>query len=458
MNIKTRLTIQFGSISIGILALALLSIYFLSENYRQNEYYERLISRSVNLAKLLIEVDEIDEFLLYRIEKDNPVKLPEEAIKIYNFKDEIIFNTDDENLLPSGIELLNEIRLDSLVTFRQSDREFLGLLFTSKYDRFVITVSAIDIYGNRKMKNLRNVLLAVFILGGFITLLTARFFAFQAMRPVQNLIDQVEEFSPSDLSKRLAEANGSDEIAQIAQSFNAMMGRVENAFRTQKNFIANASHEMRTPLTAITGQLEVLALKDRNTEEYKETVASVIEDMHKLNKLANRLLLLAQTETDAISSDFNNCRIDEIVWTCIADLKKQNPKYEATVYFNESINEEHNLVVFGSELLLKTVIINLLENGCKYSDDHKVTLDLSATEQKLHMTFTDQGIGIPLNDLKNIFSPFFRGSNVAQRQGHGIGLSLVYRIVNLYGGSISIDSTPDISTTVRATFPLAPSF
>ncbi|MEZ4721159.1 MAG: HAMP domain-containing sensor histidine kinase [Flavobacteriales bacterium] len=451
MNIKSRLTIQFGTISSAILALILLSIYLLSENYRKEEYYERLVSRSVNLAKLLIEVDEIDESLLYRIEEDNPVRLPEEALRIYNYRDDVIFDLDEENVLPTDRSLINRIRLDSMITFQEGEREFLGLLFTSRYDRFVIMASAIDIFGNRKIKNLRNILIIAFILGGFITILTARFYANQAMRPVKNLILQVEGLTPEDLSIRLKEAEGTDEIAQIAQAFNEMLIRVDDAFRTQKNFIANASHEMRTPLTAISGQLEVLALQDRTTEEYKDTIASVIDDMHRLNRLANRLLLLAQTESEGVKSSFTDCRIDDILWSCIGDVQKMNPLYQVNVEMDEALDDD-SLTINGSETLLSTVLFNLAENACKYSDDHKATISLCSVEGELTIAVGDQGIGIPKKDLDSIFAPFFRGSNVAQRPGHGIGLSLVQRIVNLHQGSVNIASEEGVGTTITVRF------
>lgn len=457
MNIKIRLTIQFGSISIGILALALLAVYLLSENYRQEEYYNRLISRSVNIAKLLIEVDEIDEFLLYRIEQDNPVRLPEEAIRIYNFNDRVIFNMDDDHVLSKSKTLINKIRLDSMITYREGEREFLGLLFASRYDRFVITAAAIDIFGNRKIKNLRNILFGVFLLGSIIIIITARFFAYQAMHPVQRLIDQVEKLTPEDLSIRLKEADGKDEIAQIALSFNEMIARVESAFQTQKNFIANASHEMRTPLTAISGQLEVLALKDRTSEEYKATILEVIKDMHGLNRLANRLLLLAQTETESAIKNFTPCRIDEIVWTCVEDISKHNKAYNVNVEFDDSI-DDNILTINGSDILLKTVIFNLLENACKYSDDRAVELRLKRQEDDLIMTFKDNGIGISATDLQLIFNPFFRGSNVQHQQGHGIGLSLAHRIVALHGGTLSIESELGVGTIVSVRIPSAKTF
>jgi len=454
MSIKQRLTLQFVAVSGIIMAISLIAIYVLSENYREEEFYNRLSSRAVNIAKILITVEEIDEFLLYRIEQDNPVRLSEEAIKIFNYKNELIFMMDEKGAIEEDEAMFDRIRLDSSIKFRQGEREFLGFLFTARYDRFVVLASAVDVYGNRKIKNLRNVLFTVFAISLLIVFVAGRLYANRALHPMKKLIDQVEEITPANLTNRVNEGNGKDEIAQMARSFNLMLKRVEAAFKTQKNFIANASHEMRTPLTAITGQLEVLMLRERSTGEYIKTINSVLDDLHSLNRLANRLLLLAQTETNAQEASFTACRVDEIVWQCASELKKLRMNYHMDIEFDASIVDENALSVWGNEQLIKTVIINLMENGCKYSEDHRVQVTLAARNQKLILRFRDRGIGIPEKDLKNIFDPFFRGSNVRTRSGHGIGLSLVLRIVELHQGSVSIESAEGKGTIVSVELPL----
>jgi signal transduction histidine kinase len=251
-----------------ITAGALLAIYLLSENYREEEFYDRLEKRSINIARFLIDVDEIDEFLLYRIERDNPVKLNEETIRIFNFENELIFSMDEDEKMAVETELINRVRLESNVKFKEGDGEYLGVFFTSRYDRFVFISSAADVYGNRKIRNLRTILLIVFGISLLLVFLGGRVYAGQALQPIQRIIYQVGKITPADLNDRVDEGNGQDEMAQLAASFNNMLIRVEAAFKTQKHFIANASHEMRTPLTAISGQLEVLSLKERSIEEY----------------------------------------------------------------------------------------------------------------------------------------------------------------------------------------------
>lgn len=456
MNIKGRLTAQYGVLTAVIMAATLLTIYILSEEYRKEEFYERLTNRSINIAKILIEVDEIDEFLLYKIEKDNPVRLAFESINIYNEKNDLIFTLDDDPVFSHDTNLLNQIRTNESIRYDEDTREWLGITFKANEETFTIVASAIDVYGNRKIDNLRNTLLIVFGITVLISFIVARLFAVQAMAPVQKLIDEVEQIRPTDLTKRLESSEANDEIAQIARSFNHMLTRVETAFNAQKNFISNASHEMRTPLTAIIGQLDVLRLKDRNVEQYKSTINEVSESVRNLNDLTNGLLMLAQTEVDMSKSGFSTIRIDEIVWQCVDDLKKYRPNCQVQVEFEPTVTEESQLLIKGNENLVKTVFYNIMENGCKYSTDQKIKVHFSTKSNLLEISIIDRGMGINKNELENIFTPFYRGSNTNMQKGHGIGLSLVKRIMEMHDGQVHIESELNKGTFVRLSFPLKP--
>ena len=224
-------------------------------------------------------------------------------------------------------------------------------------------------------------------------------------------------------------------------------------WRGWKNFIANASHELRTPLTAITGQLEVILMKERNEEEYRETMTSVLDDMKSLNNTSNRLLLLAQASSETSKVDFNPTRIDDLLWQAQQEIVKRNPDYLIEVGFSDTMEEEAQLTVTGNDQLLKTAVGNLMENGCKYSNHHKVQVLIEPKKKVLHVHFSDNGIGISPNDLKQIFEPFHRGSNALGYKGHGIGLSLVDRIVQLHGGRIEVTSEVGKGTSFKLILP-----
>jgi signal transduction histidine kinase len=231
-----------------------------------------------------------------------------------------------------------------------------------------------------------------------------------------------------------------------------LLDRLEKAFKAQRNFIANASHELRTPLTVISGQLEVLLLMERSSEDYRRAVASVLEDMRSLNKLSNRLLLLAQADNASAMAGFAPVRIDEILWQARSELLRNHKENIVDVSMVE-VEDERYMQVAGVENLLRSLIFNLMENGCKYSPEHRVEVGLQVSNGNIDLEFRDQGIGIPEEEKERIFSPFFRGSNTAGHHGHGIGLSLVRRILDLHGGSVTFAPNNGAGTVFRVSLP-----
>lgn len=454
MNIRSRITLRFIFIVAIIIFTASFLIYIFSAEYREEEFYNRLQSKANNTAKLLIEVDEVDIALLRKIEKDNPVSLHDEKIIIFNYRDEILFSTDDELVIKIDNALLNSIRLGNEVRYRQGEYEVLGFLFMGPNDRFIVVAAAVDVYGFNKLRNLRAVLLIVFTISILVVSVSGWFFAGKALQPISRVVHKVDEISITSLNLRVEEGNGKDEIALLAQTFNRMLERLETSFNVQKNFIANASHELRTPLTAITGQLEVTLLNARSNEEYEKVINSVLEDIKSLNSLSNRLLVLAQTSAEAAERKPARLRIDDLAWQVRDDLVRRNPQYTINIDLDHRLDDDSKLTIEGDEQLIKTALSNIIDNGCKYSVNRTIDVLITSSLPRLTVTFRDQGIGIPPEDLLDIFEPFHRGKNTQNIKGHGIGLSMVKRIVSLHRGTIQITSELGKGTTVVVTFPL----
>lgn len=455
MTITNKLTLLFTGLVAIIILLSASAIYYFTAEFRKQDFQERLSNKGENVAKLLIKVEEIDNELLKKIEQDNPLTLPKEQIAIFDYKNRILFKSGESIIANPDTLILDKIRLEGNIFYQEGKNDIVGFLYVDRYERFVVWVTAQDIYGYRKLSNLRNVLISVFFSCIIIVLMAGRIFASRAMNPIQKVIDQVETISASSLDKRLNEGNGQDEIARLSHTFNNMLGRLESAFNVQKTFIANASHELRTPLAIIRGQLEVLLQKERNTEEYKETIQSVLLDISALNQTSNRLLLLAQASSETTEQSFVPVRLDEVIWQARSEVLKRNEDYIVLVKFEELDELLETCFVVGNELLLKTALLNLFENACKYADDHKANVLLSKENNQFTIQIIDNGIGIEIKDQKNIFQPFYRGDNTGNRNGHGIGLSLAEKIIISHKGTLSFTSVVNEGTTFFVVLPCA---
>jgi len=456
MNIRQKLTLRFLLIVSLIFILASVTIFTILANYRKDTFYNRLLDKAQSTAKLLLEVAEINASLLRRIEKDNPTSLPKEKISVYNHLNEIIFTTDEEETLIASSSLLDSIRQKGEIRYVQGEFEIVGYSFKSGQNSYVVIAGAVDIFGKSRLVFLRNILLLVNGLSLILVFISGWIFSGQALAPIKNVVNQVDKITVNRLNLRVDEGNGTDEIARLAQTFNRMLDRLENAFKIQKDFIANASHELRTPLTSITGQLEINLLKERTVEEYKASLQSVLDDMNNLIALSNQMLLLAQTTSETNKANFIRIRVDELLWQVQAEMKKRNQDYKVNIHIDGELTDDYMLTVSGNEQLLKTAFINLADNGCKYSFDHQVWISLKNGDSKnIIISFMNRGIPIKEEDLKQIFEPFKRGKNALPFRGHGIGLSLVDRILKLHNGEITIDSQ-NSETVFTVSLPTVP--
>jgi len=456
MEIRKKLTAQFLGIVAIILLFASLAIYISFSTSRKEEFFERLESKTKLIAQMLIEIDGIDTEMLRRIERNNPLSLPDEKIIIFDYENNIIYSTDERQLIGIPVEYIDQVRLDKQIRFTQKPYEVIGAFYTSGYDRIVVFAAARDIYGFSKLKRLRLILLVVFIICLITVYFAGRLFASWALLPVTDIISQVNVIGVNNLNKRIEEGKSKDELSRLARTFNGMLKRIEAAFNIQKNFIANASHELRTPLTVITGQIEVALLKERTKKEYQDTIKSILDDIRNLNHLSNRLLLIAQASSETAETSFEPVRIDDIIWNARSEILKRKLNYSINIHFSGSIDDEDKLKINGNDLLIKTALSNLMDNACKYSGNKTSDVLIDADNNNILLHFRDKGIGIPKDEIKMIFQPFYRAKNSTGIKGHGLGLSLVEKIVKQHNGNIEVTSAINVGSEFKITFPILP--
>jgi Signal transduction histidine kinase len=240
---------------------------------------------------------------------------------------------------------------------------------------------------------------------------------------------------------RLNEGNGRDEIAQLGKNFNNMLQRLELAFEVQQQFVSSASHELRNPLAAITGQLQMVLEKKRSPEEYERALRSLLEDTQTLVALTNGLLLLAQSNVQKQRLLFSKIRVDELLFAAQNELGKSQPDYHFQFEYGAFPDDEGAFSTNANEHLLKTAFINLMDNACKFSPDRLVQMRVDADMDVVQISFANSGAGIPPDEQALIFTPFFRGQySTSDVPGYGIGLALCKRIVQLHQGDIELKS------------------
>lgn len=461
MQIRTKLTLLFFLITASLLLFSLFTIYFFSAKYQKDEFYSRLKDRANTTVDLLIRVEQVDSTLLKLIDINKKDVLYYENISVYDYQNKEIYTNNDSihfrEILPDLDQFLKEIRLHGENKISIDDIEIIGVQYQNGPDKFIVLACAIDKYGLDNLRNLRRILAFVFILVLIIVVIAGWMYSGRVLKPISGVINEVNNISANNLNLRLGEGNKKDEIARLSATFNNMLNRIERAFKTQKTFVSNASHELRNPLTAITAQLEVTLLNERDPEEYKKIISSVLEDIKRLNEMSHRLLQLTRIDSDTSTFKLKPIRIDDVIWEAKKEFVFHNPDCKVKLVLFELPENEEQLNIRGNKQFLKTCFINLMDNSCKFSLDNSVTIKIFADPKKkrLYVEFIDKGIGIAENEVKYIFEPFYRGKYASHVKGYGIGLSIVEKIIFAHNAEIKVDSNINIGTTIILTFPLA---
>jgi len=439
MNIRNKLLVQFSFIVVTIVLIFTVGIFYFSSDYRKTDYYSRLEDRANTTARLLLNVDEVDEALLKIIDK-NTMLLFNEQIYIFNQEDELIYYNPPEAPPFTDTALINLIKVKKQHAFSENRREVLGILYESNDRNYVVIISAFDKYGLAKIKNLKIILAVGLIISAIATIFFGLFFAGRALDPISNVINQVNNITVSNLSKRVDEGNQKDEIAMLAMTFNQMLQRIEDAFILQHDFVSNAAHELRTPFTVLLTEIDFTLMQERDNEYYKKVLLSLSDEIKKLSKLSNGLLDLARISFDKSTFHKKSIRIDELLIEVCNSVLLSNNKFNVKINFGSLPDNENQLSFLGSEQLLSIAFINLIDNACKFSDSKSVEVKLESNEEYMTIVFSDQGIGIPQEDIDNIFQPFYRGKNTHFIAGYGIGLALTQKIIHLHKGEIQVTS------------------
>jgi signal transduction histidine kinase len=325
-------------------------------------------------------------------------------------------------------------------------KQGVGKIISDEGIKVALLVLAADKDGDDKLQFLKRSLFIEGTIAIFLLVLVMRFEIRRLLMPLENKIQRASKISGDRLNLRLQVNNPEDEIGKVALAFNQMLDRLETAFEAQKQFVRNASHEIKNPLTAIKGEIEVLLQKERSPKEYKASLSIISSEANKLEILTNQLLDLEKANA---MDEIRNPKIFSLEQTILEVAEKFSPQLVKL----SLTDMENSCSMEGNSKLLQMAISNLVENGLKYSNNHQVEIRLQSIQHQGIVTIIDHGVGIPTSDLKKIFQPLYRASNARFIQGHGIGLSLAKRIVELHGGTIDLESKEQKGTKVILTLP-----
>ena len=315
-----------------------------------------------------------------------------------------------------------------------------------KWDEFADEFS-VQVYNNKADYKRNSLIITVLLalLGGAVTY----FISGHALRPIKEFSDKIEEVQAQNLSDSRIEENNVNELNQLGISYNKMLERLSEAFEIQRQFTANAAHELRTPLALMQVQLDLYnsASHPGNDADTLQTIKMVTEQNDKLNRMVKTLLDMSELQT--VGRD-DKIILDTIVEEVLADLEPLAVKKNIKL-----IGKCENATMIGSDILIYRLVYNLVENAIKYNHPlGQVTVTAYQRNKHVYLSVEDTGSGIPKELRERVFEPFFRVDKSRSRElgGVGLGLAFVREIVRVHDGSICIKSGKTGGTIFEVTF------
>jgi two-component system sensor histidine kinase ArlS len=454
MSVRNKITLLFASIVFLLLSLLCGCIYYFAYNDRAENMRTQLTNAALSAGKMLGQSEIFNGELINKIYSSRVIALKNKTIQAYNENDErvFIYSETSADIIPVAKYILDEARANGSYFFSVGNKEAIAYLNAN--NRIVIVTAAFDEDGKRTLRHLQVILWLSLIGGTLVAFISGYIFSKVLLLPVKKIADEVNIISAQSLTHRIKSGNTNDEWGYLTKTLNDLLDRLQESFEIQHRFISSASHELSTPLTSISSQLEVSLQRTREAAEYREVMQSVYHDVRELGKLTQTLLEFATASGTAGGLELNLVRIDEVLMRLPAEMIKQDKTYSVKLGFNELPDDENKLLVFGNAELLFTAIRNVVSNACKYSDNHLAKVRLIVNQTDIIITVEDTGKGISENELKNIFQPFYRAEGNRTITGFGVGLPLVKRIIKLHKGQINVSSVVGKGTTVVINLPM----
>ena len=315
-----------------------------------------------------------------------------------------------------------------------------------KWDEFANDFS-VQVYNNKAdyKKNSLIISALLALLGGVATY----FISGHALRPIREFSDKIEKVQAQNLADSRIEENQVKELNQLSVSYNKMLERLSDAFEIQRQFTANAAHELRTPLALMQVQLDLYnsTRHPGSDEDTLQTIKMVTEQNDRLGKMVKTLLDMSELQT--VGRD-DKIIVDALVDEVLADLEPLAQEKNIKL-----IGKCENITMVGSDILIYRLVYNLVENAIKYNHTGgQVTVTADRKEKQVHLSVADTGNGIPEELRERVFEPFFRVDKSRSRAlgGVGLGLALVHEIVRVHDGSITVRSNPSGGTIFDVMF------
>lgn len=436
MSLKRKIALNLSIAFSLLFGIVMVVIYMSFNDFRREEFKERFRQRLEFTSHFIAKSKDFEEEAPVFFNENSDNIMLNETILIFNSKKELIYSTIKDRNVTWNNALLKELDEKKVIYSEITVPEIYAALRTINGENYYILTSAFDTNGKSKLAYLKYLLITAYVMSTLLIGFFSYYFMGQFLKPLEDLNQEISEITAHKLTKKIPVRNSDDEIDVLANSFNTMIGRLDDVFQSQKDFTASASHEIRTPITRMAFQLENLIKFGEHSPETLNSLRQIRRDVYQLSDLTNSLILLTKFDKENIQSIYEEVRIDEVIFESFEAVEKSYPNLKMDFLISEDASENGLLTIKGIQSLLDIVFINLFKNAAVYSDNMEVDVLITETGEHLTVDVISHGNTIPAEEQSRLFEAFQRGKDSQHISGSGLGLRIVKRILEYHGAQI----------------------
>ena len=451
MTLKTRISTFTTSLFSVLFALTSLVVVLLFSDFRQEEFEKILREKAISSIRLYVDLKESDQTMLKSLDKQKIDAFFSERTLIFDSQYTLVYSSLDESKITWTKTVLDQLSREGNYYQNDDEIEMYGVQYSIGGQKYYSIVSAYDNIGRRKLKYLITVLSFAFVIFTFISWLLTKVTIRNLLLPLDEFLRKITTINERNLDARVEVKEKKNEIDFLAHEFNMMLERIDLSLKKQVEFTANASHELRTPISRIIAQIENRLNESGIDQNTRTLLGNMLEDANQLSELIHSLLILSKSDnTVAFNQEMQ--RLDDIMYTCIDRLKLLHADCKVMMDVHMKDDMDEIMEIKGSRTLLEIVFMNLLRNAYAYSDNKHISIHITQERHRISCSISNTGELIDEEDREHLFEPFMRGKNALNSTGFGLGLRIVHRILMQQQGEIHYSVKNDTENVFTISF------
>ncbi len=453
MNIRNRISLYFSLTTILVSGVGFLLIYLLFSANREEEFQMRQKQKVQMTLEMLAQVKQADGKLIEEIDMLTIHDMYDEKLLLFNGNKVLIYSSIDDVPIHFPERILAQLTPENRwVEAKDGLYDVVGAYLMYKGKSFYGISKAYDKFGYKKLQFLGLILIITFISIVLVVIVTSFYLSKKITERLSTVTRKITEYNFEENYTPIEITYSRDEVSLLTQQFNKLMKRMNEVFSFQKHAVHHISHELKTPISILVSNFEKIE-SETDLTKIKALIQVQKEDTKSLSEIINALLEIAKTESGTTLKQ-NKIRIDELIFDVAEELKKIYPAFQFLIDYATHTESENQLTIFANKRLIKSVLMNLMQNAILYSTENKSKVLIGANEKSIQLIFENNGTPISENEIQYLFQHFFRGGNSVGKRGFGLGLVLVHKIITLHNGTISYQAN-DQQNTFLITIPLS---